>query len=266
MEKSFLFYILSSSCNNFKCKIYCKEPSFIEIKNHLKSPLTVIPILTLAGASKTVKLKPVKIAPLSTERLSLKSHIKPKFQTGKKGGRWGDGSRPHSLFGNAQLTPISPHHSSARAFNARIFIKDLDEGLLLAVPFVIPADVINRVLEGLWWLPYPDSQAYYALQNTSKRAIHIQMELFSDGQLLKRKTFKLSASALHLIDIRKELVHSHKPSELGGIRFTYKRDRQKRTSGLKKIHLNQDILYLAKFWQRDAHSRKTRVLFCFDDL
>jgi len=89
------------------------------------------------------------------------------------------------LVGAARLTPVSDAESqqvpNARSFSAWIVITDPTEGLGLVTPFQVPADAINTILEGLWWLPYPDTQAYFALQNTSQRPINLTMELFGSG-------------------------------------------------------------------------------------
>src|SRR5262249_18518501 len=140
----------------------------------------------------TMQLDTVTIPPLATTRLSLRSQLQPNPPKQPAVGRWGDGSRSNSLLGNARLTPISPKDTSARAFSAWTFIKDVEEGLALVTPFKIPADIINTVIEGLWWLPFSHAQAYFALQNTSSVAIEVEMDLLSNGALIARQPVKVA--------------------------------------------------------------------------
>src|SRR2546428_12035080 len=46
--------------------------SFIQVKNHLATQLSVIPVLTLASGE-SIKLNQLTIAPYATKKLSLKS-------------------------------------------------------------------------------------------------------------------------------------------------------------------------------------------------
>lgn len=195
-----------------------RTDSFLEIKNNLESSIVVAPTLTLI-TGQTVQLNPVTIAPLATESLLLNSQVQFRLP-GSGEPRWGDGSRPNSLLGSAQLTLTSPEGTDANAFSAWVVIKNLVEHLGLVTPFKTPEGTINTVLEGLWWLPYPNTQAYFALQNASRAPIEVQMELFSDGQVVKTKTLEIEASALQLINIGDELKPNIPPA-LGGIRFSY---------------------------------------------
>jgi Peptidase family M23 len=199
--------------------------SFIEIKNHLQSQLKVAPKLTL-NTGQSIELDSITIEPLATTRVSLKSQPQLKFYGKTGAGRWGDGSRANSLLGNAQLIPVSPEKSKARDFSAWILTEDPTERLGIVTLFEVPADVINTVLEGLWWLPYPDTQAYYALQNTSHIPIDLQMELSSNGQVIKTKALELGPSAFKLINIGDGLKPGQVP-EMGGIRFTYKAEKNR---------------------------------------
>jgi hypothetical protein len=195
-----------------------------------------VPILTLTSDDPTtIKLPRITVPPLATTRVSLKSQLhlacpglRVKSAHRRAARRWGDGSRPNSLVGAAQLIPVSDpasqQVSNARSFSAWVFTVDATEGLTLVTPFQVPADAINTVLEGLWWLPYPDTQAYFALQNTSRRSINLRMELFgsgSAGTALREETFRLGPAASKLVNIGDMLPASQLP-DLGGIRFSYR--------------------------------------------
>jgi hypothetical protein len=154
-----------------------KTDSFLEINNHLSERLVVVPVLTLS-TGKSVKLKPMTIEPRATKRLSLKSQPELTFR-GKSGeGHWGDGSRANSLLGNARLVPVSPRGSTAEDFSAWILAEDEYERLgMVASMAEIPREAVSTALEGLWWIPYLDTQAYYVLQNSSSIAVNVEMRL-----------------------------------------------------------------------------------------
>jgi hypothetical protein len=194
--------------------------SFIEVKNHLREELIVAPILRLT-TGQSLKLPSIAIAPLMTKRMRLKDHLHFKSQGGKRIGRWGDGSRPNSLVGSAQLSLVSPKSVSAKAFSAWIIVEDLQEKLVfVASPFENPADAISNVLEGLWWVPYPDTQVYFALQNTSRIPVTLRVELFNDRKAIRTLILRLKASSMNLINIVNLLQPDTLPA-MGGIRFTY---------------------------------------------
>ena len=201
--------------------------SSIEVKNLLDSPLTLLPKLTtISGQS--LQLKPLTVAPRSTERLNLKPYVQVNSQGRRKslGGkpidRWGDGSRPNSQLGSAALMATSPRDSDAQSFSAWIVVKNRKEGLGVVSPFhQAHADEIDTVLEGLWWLPYRDTQAYFALQNTSRQQIDLYMELYSNGQAIKSKRIQLEAFAFKFVNIG-EVLGVAAPPEIGGVRFSYK--------------------------------------------
>ena len=194
--------------------------SFIEVKNHLSSPLSILPILTLI-TGKSIKLDLVQVAPLSTKRVSLKSQAELKFRAETGSGLWGDGSRPNSLIGNAQLIPISPKRATSRDFSAWILIDNPAERLGSVSLFEIPGDGEKNILEGLWWLPYPDTQVYFALQNTFRVGVELKIELFSNGQIIRSSAVELGDSGFRLVNIN-NLLKPNKPPELGGVRFTYR--------------------------------------------
>ncbi|MCH8044771.1 MAG: hypothetical protein IID44_13745, partial [Planctomycetes bacterium] len=201
--------------------------SFIEVKNLLDSPLILLPKLTdISG--KSLELKPVRVAAQSTVRVNLKPYItvnsKGRFKSrdGKAVERWGDGSRANSQLGSATLIAIWPEKADGQSFSAWIVVDNRSEGLGFVSPFhQAHADKMDAVLDGLWWLPYRDTQAYFALQNASGKPIDVQMQLYSRGQTIKTKRIQLDAFAFKLLNIREELG-VEKPADIGGVRFSYK--------------------------------------------
>jgi hypothetical protein len=193
------------------------------VKNHLSTPLTVVPVLTL-GSGESIKLSPLTIAPFATKSLSLKSQP-PLSTLGKTGaGRWGDGSRSNSFIGNARLIPVDPVGSTPNDFSAWILVKSPTERLGVVSMFEKPINALSTVRQGLWWLPYPDAQAYYAVQNTSSTSLDVEMQLYADSKLAKQRSLKLGPFAFQLIDVAKELGLPKAP-KLGGVRFAYKGSR-----------------------------------------
>jgi hypothetical protein len=170
----------------------------------LSTQLTVVPVLTL-GSGESIKLSPLTIAPFATKNLSLKSQP-PLSTLGKTGpGRWGDVSRSNSFIGNARLIPVDPLGSTPNDFSAWILVESPTERLGVVSMFEKPINALGTVREGLWWLPYPDAQAYYAVQNTSSTSLDVEMQLYVQGKLAKQRSLKLGPFAFQLIDVAKEL-------------------------------------------------------------
>src|SRR5207245_1407668 len=69
-----------------------------------------------------------------------------------------------------------------------------------------PGDAIGTNLEGLWWAPYPDTQVYFALQNTTENPLSIQLAVFDEkGRQLKKSSFKIVKLGARLINVREAL-------------------------------------------------------------
>jgi len=204
--------------------------SYVEIKNHLNAPLSLSPVLTLM-TDHSVKLRVITVPPFSTARVSLRSQPelrKLRSSAVGKAARWGDGSRSGSQLGGAKLTPIHPKGAAATAFSAWVLVEDPDERLGTVSLFEVPAEAINTVLAGLWWLPYPDTQAYYALQNTSSIAVNVGIELVAEGKSIRTASLRLPAFGMRLINVR-ELLQNQNAPPVGGIRITYKSEGGRRT-------------------------------------
>jgi hypothetical protein len=199
--------------------------SWIEVKNNLGSPLSVIPLLTLLNGP-TISLNVVTIAPLATVRIGIKEQpqiAQLRSHTQKEpGGRpfWGDGSRPKSLLGSAQLVPISPMNSKAKSLSAWILTQNQKERLGIVTTFEDPGDLTTPTdQEGLWWLPFPGTKAYFSLQNVSPFPIELQVDLISDGGKVVTKYLPLEVAASHQLEIG-ELLGVATPPAMGGIRVS----------------------------------------------
>jgi hypothetical protein len=198
--------------------------SIIEVKSNLASPLSLIPLLTPMNGP-AVQLNVITVAPFATVRLALKSqpqldHLQRSSGKGTSHQRWGDGSRPNSLIGGAQLVPISPTDASARAFGAWILTEDPKERLGMVTTFEFPSDLTNPTTqEGLWWLPFPGTKAYFSLQNTSPFPLELQVDLISDGGKIVTKYLPLEVAASYHFEIG-EILGMATPPSMGGIRVS----------------------------------------------
>jgi hypothetical protein len=185
--------------------------SFIEVKNNLESDPSVMPLITLLNGP-TRQLDIIKIAPLSTALVDLKAQPmiaqqrlaemkRERRNEPKSLSRWGDGSRPNSLLGSAQLVAISPTDATSNAFGAWVVTDNQKERFGLVTTFEDPTKITTpTTLEGLWWLPFHDTKAYFSFQNASDLALKLQVDVISNGETITRY-LSLEASSSQLIEI-----------------------------------------------------------------
>ena len=192
--------------------------SIIQVKNHRPFELIVAPQLTFHSGYKA-ELDPVSIQPFATESISLRDSLLIHPGDGLRQGRWGDGSRPQSLVGTVSLTTISPSTANSTDFNAWVFTQNEAEGLGFVTVFYIPPDERLNILEGLWWLPYPDTNAIFAIQNASPSVVHCDIDIISGSDRIDRTQVQLDEYGSTLITLSEIAKISNR--EQGGIRVTW---------------------------------------------
>lgn len=198
--------------------------SFVELKNHLGSPLVVVPSIIRPDRD-PIELDPVTIQPLATLRLSLKDRLSrllppdPPELLRPATTRWGDGSRPNSFVGACRLVPIHPRSAGADDFTAWTIIESPAEGILLVHPFKPSSYVTSSILDSVWWRPFPSASVYYALQNLQATALEVQVEVFDEqGRPAYADTLRLAPSGFELLalgDLAPAL-----DADVGGVRFS----------------------------------------------
>ena len=204
-----------------------RTESVIEVKNLTSSPLELRPRLRTTSGE-TTDLPVVTVPPFATERVPVNPYAsgglaKPAATARRHDPRWGDGSRPNGRLGSAELQVVSPPDAPPGSFAAWVFLKDRDEGLGLVSTFheVPSARSTETVLEGLWWLPFEETRAYFALHNAAREPIDLQVELFDEsGEKLRSQSIALAGGASELVDIV-ELLDTPDPPVVGGVRFRF---------------------------------------------
>ncbi|MGI8333829.1 hypothetical protein ACRYCC_28095 [Actinomadura scrupuli] len=95
--------------------------SHLEVKNHLDSPLVLVVRLRLADGEKA-ELEPFTVGAFATMRIGLKDRLDdylerlPGAPEPLGPPRWGDGSRPRSLLGSAEVVPVYPRGPTRGTF------------------------------------------------------------------------------------------------------------------------------------------------------
>jgi hypothetical protein len=203
--------------------------SFLELKSHFqKSSISLLPTLTLLDGQR-VKVGPVTVPPLATVRVSLKQQLfasqvsfprsSARTKSSDRTNRWGDGSRPNSLVGAIQLDVISPQAATANDFNGWIRIENHVERLGALSMLENPSSAIGTTLEGLWWAPYPETQVYFALQNTTQSQITVQLTLADEkGRQIKTTSLEVAKLGARLINVR-ELLSKQLLPQVGSASF-----------------------------------------------
>ena len=202
-----------------------RTKSTIEIKNVLDTEVTVLPVLT-TGTGDRVELEPVAISPRELRRVPIAArYFEGAKQTSSdvsKETRWGDGSIPGSLTGSAELVVLEPDNAGAANLAAWILVENVHQGMGVVTTFrrAPPDDGHPHELDGLWWLPSENAQAYYALQNTYSQDLEVHLSLTADGAMVVRKTINIPAGRHHLVDIRRSIGPGSNAS-VGGIKIQY---------------------------------------------
>ncbi len=193
--------------------------SVIEVKNNLTDVLTVRARLTTEGGVPIV-LEEFELAPLGWSSVWLRSRLPAKLfaSNGSSSPSWGDGSRPNSLVGSAYLEPVKPPGHRADAISGWIRVEDPTERLGVVATFeTLTYAVSASEQHALWWLPFPNSRAYFALQNASTIPLELGVDLYTE---VSSGSTEVSIPALGstTLDIAGVLGHAV-PSAMGGITF-----------------------------------------------
>jgi hypothetical protein len=196
--------------------------SWIEVKNNLTTSISVIPLLTRLNGP-TFSLNAITVAPLATARLGIKEHLqiaqkRPHLKESGNLPSWGDGSRPKSILGSAQLVPISPSNAKAKSLSAWVLTQNQAQRLGIVTTFEDPQDLTTPTTqEGLWWLPFPGAKAYFSLQNASSFPIELQVDLVTEHGKTVTKYLPLEIAASHQLEVG-QFLGTDAPPAMGGIR------------------------------------------------
>lgn len=185
-----------------------KTVAKLEITNTGLTSKYVSVTLAIKG-NRQVPLAPINLAPLATVRLSLGEILGKQRLLEEESGtddikkQWGAGRRPKSAWGSAELKT-----DDASRLTAWIFMTDATESVAINTPFQSPASIWSSRLQTIWWLPSAGADAFYALQNTTKRRVKVDIELSSNGALSQSQTITLPPSEARLISLRELLSNS----------------------------------------------------------
>ncbi|MEM8961686.1 MAG: hypothetical protein AAGD38_09420 [Acidobacteriota bacterium] len=165
----------------------------IELANSSPDTHTTTPLLLLEGY-KQVALDPVTLEPGQRVRLPLRPIVSAYVADSvAEPGRWGDGSRPGSLWGSARLE--WPSH---QALSGWIVMESEERGMSINSMFM-PAGRASADIVGMWWYPTEGTHALFALQNQASVEIRVNTTVYVEGQRHEGPSFTLAASEARLI-------------------------------------------------------------------
>jgi hypothetical protein len=119
-----------------------------------------------------------------------------------------------------KLDVVSPEGATSRDFNGWIRVENHSERLGALSMFENPGDAIGTTLEGLWWAPYPDTQVYFALENTTERPLTVGLAISDEkGRGIKKSSFKIGRLGARLINVR-EFLGAQPLPQLGSASFS----------------------------------------------
>ncbi|HEY7484349.1 MAG TPA: M23 family metallopeptidase [Streptosporangiaceae bacterium] len=199
--------------------------SYLEVKNHLHAPLALVVRLRL-GDGELIELAPFTVEPFATTRIGLREHLlgyfdEPSAEPPERV-RWGDGSRPRSLLGNAEVVPIYPAEAGAPDFSGWVVIENCDEGLALVHPCRLPPHSTSNTLDSVWWLPYDTARVYYAVQNTRAVDTAVRVGVFdAAGNELPVATDVLTLPPYGFQLLALDELVAGELDEVGGMRLTW---------------------------------------------
>ncbi len=189
----------------------------LEIASNATEPRDLTPVLLLDGV-RPLAFDPIHLPAGGTVSLALEDLLEPHLGNPGPGagGRWGDGSRPGSLWGAARL-----EGSSVEAVYAWIVTENRQRGLSLNSMFAPPARSAPSLVS-TWWRATPHTEVLFVLQNTSSRSLTVSASVVVDGGRPEGRSFRLPSAAARVVGLRELLRAGGSDIELpdvGAVRF-----------------------------------------------
>jgi hypothetical protein len=182
--------------------------------NNEEDAVTVTPVLKPDGQAAEVPLAPRTLAPGETARLYLRDQLEQRgllsgpSQSLEKG--WGDGSEASSRWGTAFLDG-----PTTAGVSAWIVSESTARSLSTASYFRRQGQSSGRLFTH-WWLPTPETRAYYVLQNTSVSSVKVHAVVILDGQRKPSLTVEIPGQEARLLRLA-DLSDSN--AEVGTLEF-----------------------------------------------